>query len=205
MPWLGVSWSLALILAYLVGSLPTAYLAARMMKGKDIREEGDRNAGAGNVYRMIGPKVGLLVGALDIAKGGIAVLVAKGLTGSVWAEMGTGVVVVAGHNWSIFQGLRGGRGAASTIGVFMALIPIPAIPLSLAGLAILPIARSATVAIALIMVPMALLAWLTGASYYVVAYSIGLPAAVGIRHHLTSKKLHRLEEQQPEGQALPEG
>ena len=125
MPWLGVSWSLALILAYLVGSLPTAYLAGRMMKGKDIREEGDRNAGAGNVYRMIGPKVGLLVGALDIAKGGIAVLVAKGLTGSVWAEMGAGVVVVAGHNWSIFQGLRGGRGAASTIGVFMALIPIP--------------------------------------------------------------------------------
>ena len=205
MAWVSIGWIGAMIMAYLVGSIPSAYLAGRLLKGKDIREEGDRNPGAANAYRSIGSKVGLAVGAADIAKGAIAVLIAKLLTGSTGAEMTAGVLAVAGHNWPIFLQFRGGRGGATTVGVLMALVPVPGIPVSLAAVALLPIIKSATIALSMVMVPMALLAWLTGASYPVVAYCVGLPVMAGVRHHLTSKKLQTQQEDPAVGQPLPEG
>ena len=205
MDWVGINWIWAAVLAYLIGSIPAAYLAGRLIKGTDIREEGDRNPGADNAYRTIGPKVGLAVGAADIAKGGVAILIARALTGSVGAEMLAGTVVVIGHNWPIFLRLRGGRGAASTVGVFMTLMPIPAVPLSLVSVALLPIVKSTTVALGLIMIPMPLLAWLTGASAPLVGYSAALPAFVGLRHYWTSRKLHELQGDRSEERALPQG
>ena len=123
MGWSGADWAGSLVLAYLIGSIPSAYVAGRLLKGKDIREEGDRNPGAGNAYRILGPKTGLTVGAVDIAKGAVAVLLAKVITGSTGAGMAAGMVAIAGHSWPIFSQLRGGRGAASAVGVFLALIP----------------------------------------------------------------------------------
>ena len=200
-----IVWISSLVVAYLIGSIPSAYIAGRMLTGKDIREEGDRNPGAGNAFRTIGPKVGLAVGAADIGKGVIAVLFARLLTGSIGAGMAAGVVVVVGHNWSIFLQLRGGRGAASTVGVFLALAPIPAIPIGLVSLALLPFLRSATRILGLIMIPMPLLIWLTGASYSLVAYSVGLPIMVGLRHYYTARKVERLNQDQAEEKALPQG
>ena len=200
-----VGWVFVVVLAYLMGSIPTAYLAGRMLKGKDIREEGDRNPGAGNAYRIIGPKAGIAVGAADIGKAAIAVLVARVVTGSMGAEMAAGVAAVAGHNWSIFLQLRGGRGAASAVGVFIALVPIPAIPLALVSLLLLPIVRSATVVLGLLMIPMPLLVWITGASYYIVAYSVALPVMVGVRHYFGTRKLRSLKQDQAGGQPLPQG
>ena len=200
-----IVWISSLVVAYLIGSIPSAYVAGRMLTGKDIREEGDRNPGAGNAFRTIGPKVGLAVGAADIGKGVIAVLFARLLTGSIGAGMAAGVVVVVGHNWSIFLQLRGGRGAASTVGVFLALAPIPAIPIGLVSLALLPFLRSATRILGLIMIPMPLLIWLTGASYSLVAYSVGLPIMVGLRHYYTARKVERLNQDQAEEKALPQG
>ena len=205
------AWIGAMAMAYVIGSIPSAYMAGRLLKGKDIREEGDHNPGADNAYRTIGPRVGLVVGAVDIGKGAIAVLIANGLTGSTGAGMAAGVAAVVGHNWPIFLQLRGGRGAASTVGVFIALVPIPAIPVSVASLMFLPFVRSTTVVLGLIMIPMPILVWfcmaygLTGASYLLVAYSAGLPIMVGIRHYFTSRKLQVPEEDQAGGQALPQG
>ena len=204
MDWLSVEWIGSLALAYVIGSIPTAYLAGRLVKGKDIREEGDHNAGAGNAYKMIGPRTGLAVGAADIAKGAVAVLVARILTDSVGAQMLSGVAVVVGHSWPAFSGLRGGRGAASAVGVFIALVPMPAIPVGLVSLASLPVLKSTTVAVGIIMVPMALLAWLTGASLAVVVYLVGLPMMVGARHYFSSRKSHRRIQDQAGGQALPQ-
>ena len=201
----GIGWAVALVVAYLMGSIPTAYLVGRALKGKDIREEGDRNLGAANAYRMIGPKAGLAVGAADIGKAAIAVLVARGLTGNIGVEMAAGAAAVAGHNWPIFLQLRGGRGAASVVGVFIALVPIPAIPLTLVLLVLLPVIRSVTFVLGLIMIPMPFLVWITGASYYVVAYSVALPIMVGLRHYFSTRKLRELERDQAGGQPLPQG
>ena len=209
MAWVNIDWIGALVMAYLIGSIPSAYMAGRLLKGKDIREEGDRNPGAGNAYRTIGPKVGLAVAAVDIGKGAVAIYLARALTSSTGAEMAAGVAAVVGHNWPIFLQLRGGRGAASTVGVFIALVPYVAIPVSLASLALLPIVRNATIILSLIMIPMPFLvfiwAWYTGASYSLVAYSVGLPVLVGVRHYVSSKKLPERNDDQAGGRALPQG
>ncbi len=205
MAWFSFDWISALIMAYLIGAIPSAYVAGRLIKGKDIREEGDRNPGAGNAYRTIGPKAGVAVGAVDIGKGAGAVLLAAELTGSTSAGMAAGVVAMVGHNWPIFLKLRGGRGAASALGVFIALVPMPAIPISLVSLALLPIVKSATIVIGLIMISTPFVALLIGAPYSMVAYCVGLPVMVGVRHYITSRNLQRLEDARAGDQALPQG
>ena len=87
MPPNGTIWLISGLVSYLIGGLPTAYIAARMLKGQDIRKLGDRNVGAANVYRNIGPTAGLAVGAVDIAKGAVVVLLARVLVDSTVAEM----------------------------------------------------------------------------------------------------------------------
>ena len=203
MDWFNFPWVATVVVAYLIGSIPFAYLAGRVLKGRDIREEGDRNPGAGNAYRIIGPRAGLTVGALDIAKGAAAVLLAKVIAGNTGAEMAAGVAAVVGHNWPIFLQLRGGRGAASAVGVFMALLPIVAIPLSIVGLAVLRSIKSVSVAVGLIMIPLPLLAWLSGTSPALISYSVALPIIVGLRHYQTTRKRQHLQE--PGETALPQG
>ena len=205
MAWFSFDWISALIMAYLIGAIPSAYVAGRLIKGKDIREEGDRNPGAGNAYRTIGPKAGVAVGAVDIGKGAGAVLLAAELTGSTSAGMAAGVVAMVGHNWPIFLKFRGGRGAASALGVFIALVPMPAIPISLVSLALLPIVKSATIVIGLIMISTPFVALLIGAPDSMVAYCVGLPVMVGVRHYITSRNLQRLEDARAGDQALPQG
>lgn len=205
MTWTSIEWVAAILLAYLIGSTPSAYVAGRLMRGRDIREEGDRNPGAGNAYRIISPTAGIAVGAVDLSKGAIAILLARGLTGSTGVEMVAGVAAVAGHNWPIYLQLRGGRGAASAVGALIVLMPMPAIPLGLVGLALLPVRKSATITLGLILIPLPFLAWLTGESISLVAYSVGLPVMVGMRHYYTSRKLQRRIESRAEGQALPQG
>ena len=205
-----MSWVGMILLAYLIGSIPAAYLAGRMVKGRDIWSEGDGNPGAGNVYRSIGPKAGLLVGAVDVGKGAVVVLLARAILGGNGIEMAAGAAAVTGHSWSIFMKFRGGRGAASTAGVFCALIPIPAVPVALICLALLPLVRSATLILGILMVPMPLLAWTMEASSSVVLFTIALPVGVGLRHYLTVRGGEiqpQLPDQEPQAQdkMLPQG
>ena len=95
-----MSWVGIILLAYLIGSIPAAYLAGRMVKGKDIWDEGDGNPGAGNVFRAIGPKAGLLVGAVDIGKGVVVVVLARVILGGNGIEMAAGAAAVAGPRYS---------------------------------------------------------------------------------------------------------
>ena len=64
MMWDGLAWLLVFLAAYLIGGIPTAYLAGRILMGRDIRDLGDRNVGAANVFRNVGPRAGLAVGAI---------------------------------------------------------------------------------------------------------------------------------------------
>ena len=205
MAWFSVDWVGAMLVAYTLGSIPSAYVVGRLLTGKDIRQEGDRNPGAGNAYRTIGAKAGIVVGVADIGKGAVAVLLARGITGSLGAEMAAGVLVLVGHSWPIFLRLHGGRGAASLVGVYVALVPIPAIPLTLALLLLLPIIKSATITLSLVMIPMPFLVWITKGSYSLVVYCIGLPIMVGVRHYFSTRNLSRQEEKSAEALALPQG
>ena len=143
MMWDGLAWLLVCLVAYLIGGIPTAYLAGRIFMGRDIRDLGDRNAGAANVFRNVGPRAGLAVGAIDIAKGGFAVALARVALDSDAAGMVSGALVVAGHNWPVFLRLRGGRGAATAVGVLLATLPLLALPLGITSLVVLWFTRKA--------------------------------------------------------------
>jgi glycerol-3-phosphate acyltransferase PlsY len=106
--------------AYLVGSIPSAYLVVRGLKGIDIRDYGSGNAGATNVMLHVGWWTGLLLGAFDsLVKGTLPVAIAKIFDQSLGVQAAAGLVAIAGHNWSPFLRFTGGRGVATAVGVVL--------------------------------------------------------------------------------------
>jgi glycerol-3-phosphate acyltransferase PlsY len=114
---------LGIIIGYLLGSIPTAYIVARLRKGVDIRNIGSRNMGAANVMREIGIYEGIFVGLIDIAKGAGSILIAQTLNISELWVFGAGFAALVGHIFPVFAGFRGGRGTATAIGIFLVLAP----------------------------------------------------------------------------------
>ncbi|MGB9661079.1 MAG: glycerol-3-phosphate 1-O-acyltransferase PlsY [Moorellaceae bacterium] len=117
-----MKWLLCLALGYLLGSVPTAYVVARYLKGWDIRRYGSGNIGATNAFRTMGTGPGLLVLVIDMLKGTIPVLIGRAVGGE-WLAVLAGLAAMAGHSWSIFLSWQGGRGVATAAGVFLALAP----------------------------------------------------------------------------------
>jgi glycerol-3-phosphate acyltransferase PlsY len=121
--------ALVVVPAYLLGALPWG-LWVGFARRLDVRRHGSGNLGATNVYRTLGPRYGLAVLALDAAKGAAAVAWARGgpwgaafPEGAEWAALAAGLAAIVGHVLTIFAGWRGGRGVATTVGVFLALAP----------------------------------------------------------------------------------
>ncbi len=125
------------ILAYLVGSIPTSILIARGVKGIDIRQHGSGNAGGTNVFRVLGWKYGVLTIILDALKGAVAViLIARLYLGNfpfpnatpfddfTLVQIIAGLVAVVGHIWTIFAGFKGGKGIATSLGFLIAIITV---------------------------------------------------------------------------------
>jgi len=118
-----------LLIAYLLGSIPAAYIAGRLGKDIDLREHGSGNLGATNVYRMLGAKVAAAVLLIDAAKGALPVLLFPGWFHAVppthWA-IGYGIAAIIGHVRPIFLLWKGGgKGVGTAAGVFLALAPLP--------------------------------------------------------------------------------
>jgi glycerol-3-phosphate acyltransferase PlsY len=116
--------ALVVCLAIGVGSIPTGLILARLVTGRDIRQEGSGNIGAANVTRTAGRKIGALVAVLDACKGILPVLLARALGLDHWALALVGLAAVAGHDFSLFLGLRGGKGVATSVGAALALAPL---------------------------------------------------------------------------------
>ena len=190
----GLTWIGLTLVSYLLGGIPTAYLATRFLKGRDIRQMGDRNVGAANVYRNVGPRVGIAVGMVDIAKGSAAILLVRALQDSVGLEMLAGVAVLAGHNWPAHLRFRGGRGAATAVGLFLALEPTLAIPLGLTAVLLLDLTKKSTVALGFFLISVPILAWPLGYSPAVAAYALGVGLLVGLSHYFSVRRLTSLEQ-----------
>ncbi len=114
---------LAIFVAYLVGSIPTAYIFGRIYKGIDIRKHGSGNVGATNVFRVLGKWPGIIVLIIDIIKGIVPVVLIANLFSieSVFGRILIAVASVCGHNWTIFLGFKGGKGIATSLGVLIGL------------------------------------------------------------------------------------
>jgi acyl phosphate:glycerol-3-phosphate acyltransferase len=123
-----------LLLAYVVGSIPTGLVIFRLLGGPDPRQAGSGNPGAANLYRLMGPKAGLLTLAGDALKGALPVSLAiYGLTAlGAWREAAVaavGAAAVAGHMFSFFLKFHGGKGVATSFGVVAVLSPLTALNL----------------------------------------------------------------------------
>ena len=160
-----VLWAVA---AYLIGSLPTAYVAGRLMKGIDIREYGSGSLGGANTNVFLGLPAAIAVSLVDIAKGVLAVGFAQLLSPDAGAQAAAAVAVVVGHNWSLFIGLSGGRGLGPAMGALLLFDPLPLISVAVPGLAVAGLARlfgrgilaEVTLAVALLILAVAW--WLHG-------------------------------------------
>ena len=114
---------LALLLGYVVGSLPIGFVLATWMKGIDLRRAGSGNVGAANVYRTAGLALAILVVVIDIAKGAGGVLIASRLAPGVTPPVTAGVAAIIGHVYPVWLKFRGGKGVATACGAFLVLTP----------------------------------------------------------------------------------
>jgi glycerol-3-phosphate acyltransferase PlsY len=115
--------AVALIDAYFLGSIPSAYIIGRLRKGVDIRQVGSRNMGAMNVFYNVSFLSGLLVLLMDIGKGAAAVALARYLLVPFPTELIAGAMAVLGHSFPVWLKFRGGKGGAPLIGVLTFLMP----------------------------------------------------------------------------------
>ena len=171
---------LAIVIAYLSGSIPSAYIAGRLVKGVDIRQVGGGNVGALNTMREIGTVAGFSVLFADMAKGAIAVLVAQWLgLPLIWVFI-VGLAAVVGHIWPVWLRFKGGRGAATTMGVLLALAPIEfAISFGLMVIVVL-LTSNMRLAIGIGLALLPLIIWLFGGEVSIIAYSIALSLFGGL-------------------------
>ncbi|HEX9003319.1 MAG TPA: glycerol-3-phosphate 1-O-acyltransferase PlsY [Blastocatellia bacterium] len=117
---------LALLLAYLLGSVPFGFLIVKLKSGADVRHTGSGGTGATNVTRKAGKSAGIITLVLDALKGTAAVLVARWLTGeqgTSWVVAGAAVLAVVGHCFPVWLKFKAGKGVATGLGVFLAIVP----------------------------------------------------------------------------------
>ncbi|MFO7918839.1 MAG: glycerol-3-phosphate acyltransferase [Anaerolineae bacterium] len=135
---------LIVVVCYLIGSIPFAYLFTVLVTGQDIRKLGNRNAGAANVFRAVSKPAGAAVSVLDIGKGAVAVLLVQEVGLAGWWPLAGGLAAVLGHNFPLWLGFRGGRGLGASIGALLALMPLEtAIVLPVLGVVFLVLTGSA--------------------------------------------------------------
>jgi glycerol-3-phosphate acyltransferase PlsY len=134
--WLGIA---SIIIGFLLGSFPSAYIVTKLRKGADIREiDYTGNMGAGAVFRQVGRWEGAIVAVLDIGKGAAAVLAAQAMGVSLPWVLAASFAAVLGHSYPPYIGFRGGQGVATIIGIFLVLAPkAMACTLGVLGLALL--------------------------------------------------------------------
>ena len=185
MTWVGLG-----LLCYAIGSLPTAYLFTRYILGQDIRQMGDFNSGAANVFRNVGAKAGVAVGSIDIIKGGLVIVLAILLVDDTRMEMMAGGAALAGHNFPVHLKFRGGRGAATAVGILLASVPVIALPVGALCLVVLYLTRKAIYPLAIFLVAIPVLAYPAGYSIDLAVYAVAIPIAVGLSHFFTTRILN---------------
>ncbi|MCP9793941.1 glycerol-3-phosphate 1-O-acyltransferase PlsY [Synechococcus lacustris] len=184
---------LVIPIAYLLGSIPSGYLAGRWLAGIDIREHGSGSTGATNVLRHVGKTPALIVFLVDVFKGSAAVLVAKQLLGGDahgWL-VAAGLLALTGHIWPIWLKGKGGKAVATGLGMLLGLLP--AVGLASLGIFLLVLSFSRIVSLSSVVAALALpaLIWIAGYSQTTAYMGLGVLAALLVvwRHRGNIKRL----------------
>ncbi|MFC1969067.1 glycerol-3-phosphate acyltransferase [Chloroflexota bacterium] len=181
---------IALVIGYLLGSIPSAYITTRFVLGQDIRQLGGGNVGGLNTYREVGLWAALAVGFVDVVKGSAAVAVAYwGLALTDLSQpwlLATGLMAVAGHNWMVWLKFSGGKGMGAAIGSLSVLLPLYGYwqgLLVFIGVIIVPfvITRNVAFSLGIGLLSIPFIAWLGVQSGLFVAWSIILGLIIGLK------------------------
>jgi len=132
---------LIVLVSYVIGAVPVAYLTARLLRGVDLRQYGSKNIGASNIFQAVSKAAVVPVGLAEIGQGMLGILIAKMADQDLSVQVAAGLAAIAGHNWSPFLRFSGGRGVAHAIG-FMLVLWWPALG-AFIGVALVGVARKA--------------------------------------------------------------
>jgi len=192
---------IAIVIGYLLGSIPSAYLAGRLRKGVDIREVGIKNMGAMNVFYQVGPMEAVLVTLADLGKGVGAILLVRWVSGNPLISPFdfltglAGAAAIMGHIFPIFLKFRGGKGAATAIGILIFLMPWTVPFLFIVFAIALFVTRNPTFSYSLLLIVFPFVAGFIYVDRYgeplaLVFYSIGLGVFLGIQYIPRLKEMH---------------
>ncbi len=182
-----------LAIGYLVGSIPSGLVVGRLVRGIDVREHGSGKTGFTNVLRTVGLRWGVVVLVADLAKGVLLVVIARLLSDEPYVQTVAGLAAVAGHDWPVYIGFRGGRGVASSYGVALAMNPIAAVALLPAAAGLVAVTRIMSV-MSVGMAPMlaALFVGLAVADIHPWAYAVYAIVAAALLMVLHRANIERL-------------
>lgn len=187
------------VLAYLLGSIPTGYLVARA-RGVDIRRVGSGNIGATNVFRNLGVPAGCVVLFTDALKGWAAVILAArvlcewadpaaSLMAREWFAVVAGVCAILGHNYTCWLRFKGGKGIATSAGVLLALVPWALLVILAVWIVVFALSRYVSLASIAASATLPLAAWLTGESGTLIAITAGLAVLAIYKHKSNIQRL----------------
>lgn len=180
--------------AYLIGSIPFGVIVMRLATGRDIRQEGSGNIGAANVYRVTGLRLGIVVLALDLAKGAIAVVLAQRVMPQPVAAVVAGIAVVVGHNWSVFLRGQGGKGIATSYGVLLALSPVAGGVAAAIWIVVVALTRYASAGSLTGVLSVPLVMWLSQEPVEHLVFGVAAVVFAFYRHRANIRRLLRGEE-----------
>ncbi len=194
---------IAVVLAYLAGSIPSAVWAGRIFHGIDVREHGSGNAGATNTVRVLGWKTGIPVLIFDLFKGWLAAMLPKFLGAApegseimMLLQIACGMAAIIGHVFPLLAGFRGGKGVATTFGVLLALHPL--LTLTCAGIFLVVLLASGYVSLgsmtAVAMFPILNVTLFRSSSVWLTVFAVIVAVAVIATHAKNIKRLLRGEE-----------
>jgi len=173
---------LILVGAYLIGSFPSAYLMTRLFKRADIRRIGSGNVGGMNTARNVGLAPGILTALLDFGKGFLSVYLARKLAPDSYLPLWASVACVAGHNWMVFIGFKGGKGLGATIGGLVQLSPWALLPAAVAAVLGTVVSKDSYVGtvVGVLSIPVSL--WFIHADVNWLLFGLALAAVIVAKH-----------------------
>lgn len=182
----GWEWPGLVLLSYLIGAIPFGLVVGRLTGGIDIRQYGSGNIGTTNVLRTLGRGPSAVVFICDFGKAIVAVLLARWFVGEPVLEAACGAASVVGHTWSVYLGMRGGKGVASGFGGLMALSPMAAVIVFVFGAAVMLVTRVVSLGSILscgfAIVVVTVLTWWANQPIEHLVYTVLMSAVIVFRH-----------------------
>ena len=191
-----ITYSIAIIIAYLIGSIASAILISKWLRLPDPRSIGSGNPGATNVLRTGNKKAAVLTLFGDLLKGFIPVFIGHWLQFEVTALCLVGLAAILGHMYPIYYRFRGGKGVATTLGVLLGIAWPLAISWGLIWISVAKITRYSSLAALLATLSLPVIAWFLRYPVPVVSLTIGISLLIVWRHRSNIQNLYRGEESQ---------